>query len=1152
MTRQEPATLDDVIAAYLQRIDEGSACDPETFIDAYLEHREGFLKFVTQLDRVKMLASDEVDSNPSVGHGFEIESDLKSRVIGRYELGPMIARGGMSHVYQATDAASGDSVALKLLDSSRILDPSVQDRFRREAKAVELLDHPNIVQLLDWSNHEGVPYLVFPLINGCTLTQLVAAFRRYEDRLQRSSCSEVEVECRMTGQTENANDNTPIAYKSKSFAGDSESYELDAFALRCFEASRQHSDPLKDLALLIADAADALHAAHQHGIVHRDVKPSNLMIDSVGHLWLTDFGLASVRDGESVLTQSGQLVGTPNFMSPEQAGGKSKVVDHRSDVFSLGATLYQLTTLERPFQGERFRVLLDVSRGRLTPPSRIRGDIPRGLETIILKAMALEPVDRYESAAEMADDLRRFASNQSPLARLPGPAEKAMGWLIRNPRTSLTTAGVCLGLTIIVFTLQYASRHQLSKANSRLSVANDRLEETNSKLESANANLDDSRTRLQRHLYIADVAAAYRAYAENEIDNVRQLLARHVPDDSEDASAIDLRGVEWWILHNLTRAPDVVRLCHHEGPARELALVPGTLQGISVGDDGVVRHWDLDERQQINAFALAGKLDAVAISPDGGSFVTSANSPLALNPLAIHDISTGKVIRKLTRHGHTVESVAFSPTSDYVATADRYHNVHLHDINGELVGQVATDSRNESLAFTADGKHLVAVLRTDSDDGGKQSLAVWSVPDLERIVEWDQSFRTSVFALSADGRRVVVAHTQGILVGNWPEREKIFDQHDVLGRIRCLAINQDGSQVAAGCDNGMIHHWTLDSNGKPENEFPRTIVSGEKRVTSIQFADDQTLVSTREDGAVRAWLIGERNQAVLSFGSSTRAIAAPSSETGVLYTRSEFGGIEKLSLDNLRDYHQIAHADNDWRCRMAVTSDGKTVAAAAPDEIVLFSGQDGTEQRSIATGLSAANSCTSLLFTTDDSHLVALYPDRLLRYHTSDGSLTGQVSFHQGGADSMAECPDPSSFVVVTRNALYWLETDSMTVHAIYNAKLGDFVHVSYTPDGETVVVGHGDGSIELLDASELNRIGLLRGHRNQVFGSLFVNDGRTLITCGEDMTVRFWDVHTERELGYLRVREGAVKYLHYDSRQKRLFGFREGYPTKVWSASYP
>jgi eukaryotic-like serine/threonine-protein kinase len=177
------------------------------------------------------------------------------------------------------------------------------------------------------------------------------------------------------------------------------------------------------VARLGLEPAEALEHAHQEGIIHRDIKPANLMVDAKGHLWITDFGLARLRS-DSGLTITGDLLGTLRYMSPEQALGKRVLIDGRTDIYSLGVTLYDLVTLQPAFEGrERQELLRRIAEEEPTSPREVNGSIPRALETIILKAMAKEPVGRYQTAQDLADDLRRFLEDKPIRAKRPSLAE---------------------------------------------------------------------------------------------------------------------------------------------------------------------------------------------------------------------------------------------------------------------------------------------------------------------------------------------------------------------------------------------------------------------------------------------------------------------------------------------------------------------------------------------------------------------------------------------------------------------------------------------------------------------------------------------------------------------------------------------------------
>jgi eukaryotic-like serine/threonine-protein kinase len=306
--------------------------------------------------------------------------------IGDFRIVREIGRGGMGVVYEAEQVSLGRRVALKILPFAAVLDPRQVARFRNEAQAAAALHHTHIVPVHAVGCDRGIHYYAMQYIDGQSLAELIDELRR------RSSPPPAGAE---TGSG-----------RQLSPAGEALSSERSGGGASYW----------RSIARLGAQAAEALDHAHEMGIVHRDIKPSNLLLDVRGNLWVTDFGLARAQN-ESGLTLSGDILGTLRYMSPEGALGKRGAVDGRSDLYSLGATLYELLTLAPALPGkERREILEKIAFAEPVAPRRLAPSVPRDLETIVLKALAKEPKARYATAREMAADLTG-SSRTSPSGR---------------------------------------------------------------------------------------------------------------------------------------------------------------------------------------------------------------------------------------------------------------------------------------------------------------------------------------------------------------------------------------------------------------------------------------------------------------------------------------------------------------------------------------------------------------------------------------------------------------------------------------------------------------------------------------------------------------------------------------------------------------
>jgi len=355
---------------------------------------------------------------------------VRPKRLGDFEIGDEIGRGGMGVVYAARQISLERQVALKVLPFAAMWDQKQIARFRNEALAAAQLHHPNIVPVFAVGEERGVHFYAMQLIEGRSLDQVV-------QELRAAPATESEVAATtVLGHTTRGNsapfDSAPFnSTTSNSTTG----VDLSA------KHAHDRGGYCRSAAQLAQQAAAALHHAHEYGVVHRDIKPSNLMLDGRGKLWITDFGLARVQNHPGV-TVTGDVVGTLRYMSPEQAAGQHALVDARSDVYALGATLYELLTCTPAFPSDdRQQVLRDIDTNEPVPPRSLNPAIPVDLETIVLQAMSKSRDSRYATAEEMADDLERFLDGKPTRARRPTFIDRTAKWLRRH-RTVAALAAV--------------------------------------------------------------------------------------------------------------------------------------------------------------------------------------------------------------------------------------------------------------------------------------------------------------------------------------------------------------------------------------------------------------------------------------------------------------------------------------------------------------------------------------------------------------------------------------------------------------------------------------------------------------------------------------------------------------------------------------
>jgi tetratricopeptide (TPR) repeat protein len=530
------------------------------------------------------------------------------RYFGDYEIVREIARGGMGIVFQARQISLGRPVALKMILAGQLANETDVRRFYTEAEAAANLDHPGIVPIFEVGQHEGQHFFSMGFVQGQSLSLRLAG--------------------------------GPL--------------------------------PIREAAELIRRVSEAIEYAHQRGVIHRDLKPANILLDQNGNPRVTDFGLAKRLQTESDLTGSGQIMGTPSYMPPEQAGGKRGSVGPAADVYSLGATLYALLTGRPPFQAtSAMDTVLMVISDEPVPPRRLNTSIPRDLETICLKCLEKEPGKRYATAAVLAEDLRRYLAGEPITARPVGPAERSWRWCKRNPWLA-GALGSAAALLVAVVGVQARANSQLRSANAETQAALARSEAVGTFLVEAFRSPDPSQDG--RNIKVADVLEKAAEKLDKEFAG----------SQATKGYLLDVLGTTYAGLGLYDRA---VSLFTKAAAVSELALGsdhPDTLA--SRGNLAVAYERAGRTSEAIALDEETLKLREAKLGPD------HPNTLMSRNNLAIDYFDAGRLSEAIVLEEATLRLREAKLGSDHLDTLYSRHNLAMYYQNaGRMSEAIALD-----------------------------------------------------------------------------------------------------------------------------------------------------------------------------------------------------------------------------------------------------------------------------------------------------------------------------------------------------------------------------------------------------------------------------------------------------------------------------
>jgi WD40 repeat protein len=994
------------------------------------------------------------------------------RSFGDYELLEEVARGGMGVVYKAQQKSLGRIVAVKMLLFGDQSGKDMAQRFRAEAAAAASLQHPNIVAIHEVSAHEGQPFFVMDFVEGQSLARLNA-------------------ECEV-----------------------------------------RNAEWLRRAARYVKIVAEAIHYAHERGILHRDLKPSNVLIDPFDQPRVTDFGLAKRLHHDSELTLSGQVLGSPNYMPPEQAAAKRGLVGRRSDVYSLGAILYHLLTGRPPFVGETLTdTLQEVLNNEPVSPRLLNPGVPRDLETLCLKCLEKEPARRYQTAQALTEDLDRFLRAEPIQARPVGQAEKLWRWCRRKP------AVASLGAATLVLLIAVAVGSPIAAW------------QINHERQRAERGELDARQKA----YASDMNLAQQAVQEDDFYRALQLLHRHRPAFGVPASAgsasdlarpdrlkaglqTDLRGWEWRYLWRQCRGEERFILCEHTNGATTVGLLADAKTVFSAGRDKMVRLWDLESRRQIGLLAHPEEVVAATASLDGHWLATATRRDAEGQAVRLWDLATRKLAATLTTNFNLrAGSITFSPDNQWLAFATVFGGVRVWDVNArsEVTNLPALGASRASigLAFSPDSRTLAynennygAILLWDiasrsvdrfaghydvvrtlafSPDG--QTLASGSQDRTIRLWNLNPGVRPSSGAETNAGQQAqklsrtpndagLAAAGDGRTPTEWRERFA-FTNH--AGGFTSLAFSPDGGTLAmsgAGGAGRVIRLVEVETGSQKAQRRGHL-----NDISSLAFTrDGQALLSASDDGTVRVWdpMPGAKEKSVHGFARNsistewrTYGPALCLSPDGrhllSVYTNQTFSVWDTLRLAE-GERHPLPFTNT---TSAAVAPGGRLAAfGSRRGQVMLWEAETG-QARSFAWP--GTNTIHRLVFSLDGRFLAA-----------GDDTKTP--------SETTATIHDPRRTVRV------W-EVGSRKETHVFSTDGAFPVSLTFSADSRALLAGFWKGSLKLWPLDRSDGPATFFGQSWWVQGLALLPDGQTLISAETDSretetAIRFWDVRTRQE----------------------------------------
>ena len=1015
-----------------------------------------------------------------------------------------IARGGMGVVWKARHVPLGRLVALKLIRDSQLASPKARERFQVEAEAAGKLHHPNIVPIYEFGTAKGQPFISMPLVEGSDL-------------------------------------------------------------VRKFQGKPMDPQPL---ARLMAKLAHAIHFAHQRGILHLDLKPANVLVDAHGEPHVTDFGLAKQLGQKEGSAIASELIGSPNYMAPEQISGRAEETTTAIDVYSLGAIMYELLTGRAPFRSESPLVTLrKVQEEEPVPPRSLYKFTDSELETICLKCMEKSPERRYTSARALAADLERWLNHEPIQARPITVTQRVTKWMSRNPGITallvLVHVVLALGLAGIIWMGARAAtradesqdrllRMYVTRGNQHLDAHEDftallwfvqalRLEKQGPVREENHRYRIDAVLRRASMLQQAIFHEAGFRDADFDPDGRRLLIGT--------AAATDLI---WDVATGQVLSPDLKL----PASVHRVRFSPDGKKALAMDVKGNARVWDAasgapltpffrgrDYNEDLFDWSVRKLGPSAWFSPDGSTVLTAWGCKSA----HLWDAASGEHLRAFS-HDELVVGARFSPDGKYVVTGSKDNYARVWDVRtGQPLAKPLPHDKFVAWAeFSPDASRLVTV----SD---RRTVHLWDWRKGRELISplshGDVLFQAT---FSPDGHQIMTA--------GWDKTARIWDaatglgvgRFSVPGGIDSAAWCPDGKSIATASEDGAARIWDATGTAKLLSALPH----GSANFRLAFSADGKRLVTFGFAGMARVWDISQPAKPALEvnhphsvwaeFNSdATRLVTAgagPESEARVFdaLTGSPVGPLlhhtnsvrrARFSLDGTR----VVTASDDFTARIWDASSGQELipplphpggvldSAFSPDgRIIATACDDGAGRlwesatgRLLAT-LEHSKKVTSIVFSPAGRFVATASDDFTARiWDVTSGEPLSQPLVHVGGVNSVRFNRDSTRLLSGCDS-----QSNRKGEAQIWDVRSGrptgkpiehedDVIDAEFSPDERFIVTASQDRTARVWDARTRQPVTPSLWHLDSLLEAVFTPDGHRVVTLTAAGDVRLWDVTT-------------------------------------------